>query len=901
MTLAPGTKLGRYEIRSLIGAGGMGEVYSARDPKIGREVAVKVLPAAFSGDRERLDRFEQEAQAAGALNHPNILAIYDVDSVDGTTYVVSELLEGETLREAAGNAPMAVRRAVNYARQVAHGLAAAHEKGIIHRDLKPENIFVTKDGRAKILDFGLAKLTEASGDRLGTDLPTRKINTSAGAVMGTAGYMSPEQLRGGKVDPRTDIFSFGAVLYEMLSGRKAFHKDSTADTISAILREDPPDLSETNNLVSPAIERVVRRCLEKNREERFHSASDLAFALEALTSTNGSGSATAVSDLRETAAYASSSRIAWPAWVLAALLLISTITFAALYFRRADPQPAVVRYTLEVPDKMSFGDSLAISPDGRRIAVTINSESGEPSLWVRPVDALEAQKLPGTEGAAFPFWSPDGKYIAFFATSKLKRIDANGGPVQSIADASVDPRGGFWHPDGNIVYAPDTSSGLSRVSANGGPSAKVTELDPQRSETSHRWPALLPDGKHFLYFARGTNREVEGVFVGTLDSAERKFLFGSRTQAIYARPQGSEPYGHILFVRDQMLLSQPFDADRLEFMGDAVTIAQSVRSFPSEVGPTAASVVSVSDNGHLAYRTGAPAVTQLQWVDRSGKDLGVVGTPAVYHEPMILPDGKRIVFARLDDSNQDVWVLETARNVMSRFTFDPAPDGSQVFSRDGSRVYFASNRNGKFAMYQKPATGLGAEDLLLEAEGNLFPDGESPDGKFLMYEADNGMKTKFDILALPLTGDKKPFPLVQTEFTETHGSFSPDGRWFMYSSDESGRPEVYVQSFPAAGGKWQVSVAGGDQALWSPNGKEIVYLGFDRVLYSVPYSAGTAFEAGKPAPLFQTRIPQTGITDERNSYLIHPDGQRFMLNNLLDEGRSAPVIVVLNWSAEIKK
>ncbi|MCA1850370.1 MAG: serine/threonine-protein kinase, partial [Acidobacteria bacterium] len=429
MTLEAGTRLGRYEIKSLIGAGGMGEVYRALDPKIGRDVAIKVLPAAFSADAERLRRFEQEASAAGALNHPNILSIYDVETHDGSPYVVSELLEGNSLREQMGGAALAARKAVGYALQVARGLAAAHEKGIIHRDIKPENIFITADGRAKILDFGLAKLIEPDGDRARSDLPTRKVNTDPGAVMGTVGYMSPEQLRGRPVDARTDIFSFGAVLYEMLSGRRAFQRDSAADTISAILREDPPELSETDRNINPALERVVRRCLEKNREERFHSASDLAFALDALSGVQSSGTTTAMAAAAAAKPARRGKLRERLGWIAAALFLVSTLVLASLHFRRAEPRAETMRFTLPVPEKATFGDLLALSPDGRRLAFVVAGGAGGTSLWVRGLDSVDARELPGTEGAMFPFWSPDSRFIGFFAGNKLKKIDASGGPA----------------------------------------------------------------------------------------------------------------------------------------------------------------------------------------------------------------------------------------------------------------------------------------------------------------------------------------------------------------------------------------------------------------------------------------------------------------------------------------
>jgi len=896
MSLESGTKLGRYEIRSMIGAGGMGEVYLARDPRIGRDVAIKVLPTALAEDRERLARFEQEAQAAGSLNHPNILAIYDVQADGGAPYVVSELLEGETLRDMIGGSPLAVRKALGFGLQVAHGLAAAHEKGIIHRDLKPENLFVTSDGRVKILDFGLAKLTEMNGGGASTDLPTKKVNTDSGAVMGTVGYMSPEQLRGKPVDQRTDIFSFGTVLYEMLSGQKAFQKDSTADTISAILREDPPDLSETNKSVNPGLERIVRRCLEKNREERFHSASDLAFALEALTGDQGSGATTIVGFADR--AYRVPRSAAWAGWVLAAGFAVIAAVLGILYFRRAETLIETMRISINAPEKVTFGDSMAISPDGRKLAFVGLSEIGDPSLWVRPLDSLEAQKIPGTEGAAFPFWSPDSRSLGFFAANKLKKVDANGGPAQALADASVDPRGGSWSTDGTILFSPSVATPLYRVTANGGPPVPVTELDPERQEMSHRWASFLPDGKHFLYFARCADKEYQGIFVGSTESNDRKLILPSQVQGIYS-PSSADPHkGNLLFVRDGTLMAQPFNSSTLELSGDAIVVAQNVRSYPSEVGPTASAAVSVSSNGKLLLRTGGNPLTALTWVERSGKAAPPVVPPAIYHEPMISPDGKRIAVSRQEnDNSQDIWFLEMTRNVLSRFTLGPGVNGTPNWSPDGSQIIFASSRGSRFGIYRKAASGVGNDELLFQSpDGDAFPDDISPDGKYLLFEIQAGPKTKFDVMALPLTGDDHtPLVVVQTEFTDSHARFSPDGRWISYSSDRTGRSEIYVQGFPSSGGFWPVSTAGGDQALWNPRDKELFYLALDRKLMAVPYTVGNGFEAGQPSALFETHVPLTGITDERNHYMVSPAGDRFLVNNLVNEDSTTPLTLVVNW------
>lgn len=899
--LKAGAKLGRYEVQSLIGSGGMGEVYLARDPKIGREVAVKVLPSSLADDKERLARFEQEAQAAGTLNHPNILSIYDVDSENGTAYVVSELLKGETLREMMGGSPMPLRKAIDYGLQAAHGLAAAHEKGIIHRDIKPENLFVTSDGRVKILDFGLAKLTETNGDGIRTDLPTRKVNTDSGAVMGTVGYMSPEQLRGSPVDARTDIFSFGAVLYEMLAGRKAFHRESTADTISAILREDPPDLSETNGSVNPGLERVVRRCLEKNREARFHSASDLAFALDSLS---GPPSTTELRQSVETEVLTPQrrpSRLPWLGWAVAGLLLIGLVGLSVMYLRRGSPEPNVMRFALAPPGKSSFGDAAVLSPDGLHIAFVSVAEAGETSLWVRPLDSVDARQLAGTEGASYPFWSPDSRMIGFFAGGKLKRIDQTGGPTQTLAEASSDPRGGAWGPDGTILYSPNTLSPLLKVPASGGQSVPVTTLDASIGETSHRWPSFLPDGRHYIYFGRGPNREKQGLYIGSLDSQERKLLINTDVKGMYAPGPNGGP-GRLLFVRENSLMAQAFDPNRLELSGEPAVVVQGVLNFPTEVGPTAYACFSVSNDGDLIYRTGGTQTTQMTWFDRSGKQLDAVSPPGIYHEPQISPDGKKVLISREEDSSQDIAMVDLTRALVTRLTFDPAPDFSGVWSPDGTRVMYSSQRDGKFSIYQRLASGAAGDELVLASRGgNMYVDDWSRDGKYLIYEGDNGMETKIDIMVLPLTGERDPFPYIHTQFTETHAKLSPDGRWLAYVSDESGRAEVYVQGFPDPGGKWQISVAGGDQPQWSDDGKELYYMAVDRNLMSVTISSANGFEAGRPVVLFQTRTQISSLTDDRNNYAPSRDGTKFLVSTLVDDRNAHPLTLVLNWASELNK
>jgi serine/threonine protein kinase/Tol biopolymer transport system component len=886
MTIAAGIKLGRYEIRSKIGEGGMGEVYLARDTQLGRDVAVKVLPSTYSDDTDRLHRFEQEACAAGALNHPNILIVHDVGTHDDSPYVVSELLEGETLRERMGGTAQPQRKAIDYALQIAHGLAAAHEKGIIHRDLKPDNIFITRDGRVKILDFGIAKLTQPEGGQSQTDIPTRRVDTDPGVVMGTVGYMSPEQVRGQKVDHRSDIFSFGAILYEMLSGRRAFHRESAADTISAILKEHPPDLSETNQRISPALERLVNHCLEKNPEERFHSASDLAFALEAL-----SGSSVSSAQTMAMPAFAPrlmKRRDLLIAWAVAAIAILAAIALTISHFRRPPTESRAVRLFINPPEKASFG-SFAISPDGLRLAFVATDASGKTLLWIRPLDSINAQPLSGTEEATLPFWSPDSRFIGFFAGGKLKKIEVTGGPAQTLCNATA-PRGATWNRDGLIIFEPAPVQPLYHVSAAGGEPTPLTTIDISRGETSHRWPYFLPDGRHFLYSVLG-GPEIQGVYVRSLDAKEnRRLLNVVNSDAAYAPP------GYLLFRREAALMAQAFDADKLQLTGDPFPIAEQVGSDAA----TFQTFFSVSQTGVLAYNSGGSGKTQLAWMDRGGKQNGLVGQPGNYLRPWLSPDEKRVAVDDVDSQgNRDVWIIELGRGNPSRFTFDPAIDVAPVWSPDGSRIAFGSNREGTMNLYQKPASGAGKEELLLKTDLGKFPLDWSADGRFLLYQVTDP-KTKPDLWVLPLFGDQKPFPFVQTEFNERNGRFSPDGRWIAYASDESGAYQIYVQSFPTSGGKFPVSTNGGSFPAWSRDGKELFYVSPDRKMMAVEVKGeGATFEPAVPKVLFDMRVRT--FTDPQARFAVTADGQKFLVNNTIGETASAPIAVVLNWTAGLKR
>ena len=900
--LSPNSIFSHYRIVSKIGSGGMGEVYRARDERLDRNVAIKTLPADFADHQDRLDRFKQEAKATSALNHPNILTVYDIGDHDGTPFIVSELLEGEELRERLNEGAIPIRKTIDYAQQIVGGLSAAHERGVTHRDLKPENLFVTKDDRIKILDFGLAKLRERAPDMHGSEDATKKALTDPGVVMGTVGYMSPEQVRGHAADGRSDIFSFGVILYEMLTGRRAFSGDSVIETMHSILKEDVPDLDESGARVPPALEKLMRRCLEKKPEHRFHSAHDLGFALDAIaspTSSSGSGLTIAARSISDGQKRAGADWLTRAAWLAAALFLISTVILGALYFRRAEPHGQTMRFVITPPDKNTLSEGFALSPDGKSVAFVSRDAVGDTSLWIRPLTSVDARQLSGTNGAAFPFWSPDGRAIGFFAGGKLRKIDASGGPAQSLADATTDPRGGTWLTDGTIIFAPNTLSPLMRVSAAGGPVSEITKLDTTIGQTSHRWPTMLPDGRHFLMFGRGGAAEKQGIYVASIDDPTPTLLIVTNVMGSYTERDG---VGYLLFIREGALMAQRFDANELELSGEAIPLLQGVLAFPGEVGPTAYSAFSVSA-GNLLYRTGDQQTTRLTWHDRTGKPLESIGEPGGYHEPSLSKDGTKVLYGRNDGGGpQDVFLQDLSRGTTTRLTFDPASDSTALLSPDGTQVIFFSNRSATQGLYRKSSSGAGNDETIFIDPVGAYPASWSDDGRYIIYDKNGGARTKVDLWVLPITGDQKPFPYLVTEFEEAHAQFSPDGRWVAYSSSESGKPEVYVQSFPAGNGKWQISTAGGDQPMWRRDGKELFYVAPDNSLLAVFVgTTGSTMDFGRPELLFQTHMPVGGIGDDRNNYVPSIDGQRFLISTLADSTNLQPLVLVLNWGVEIKK
>lgn len=886
VSIKPGTRLGDYDIQKLIGAGGMGEVYGARDTRLAREVAIKVLPSGLKYHPDRLRRFEQEARAAAALNHPNILAVHQMGFYEGAPYVVSELLDGRTLHELMKHGPLPWRNAIEYGVQIARGLAAAHGKGITHRDLKPENLFVTKDGHVKILDFGLAKLSDPlSFSHAGPA-------TEVGLVMGTAGYMAPEQVRGEAADYRADFFAFGAILHEMLSGQRAFNKPTSADTMSAILNEDPPGISELVPAVPPALQRVVRRCLEKNREQRFQSASDLAFALEALSDSGTPGT----SQVWREPALAQRGHRARTAWLLAALLLVLVADVGSAYFRRPETPRRAMHFSISLPSAVR---DLALSPDGRILAFIAQPPGGGGNvLWTREIGSTETHVLANTEGASYPFWSPDARFMGFFADGKLKRIEVAGGPVQILADAPRG-RGGAWNRQGTIIFAPNPVAGLARISAAGGVPTPVTEIPgaPNFANLSHRWPIFLPDGVHFLYtmndFTGVQGKANDAIYAGALGSKEQRRLAASNSNSAYVSP------GYLVSSQSGTLMAQRFDADRLQLIGEPFAVADS--EYLSAVART---LFSVSQNGVLVYQTGSSTSSELQWFNRGGKPLSAIGTPAQYANPRISPDGHKVAL-NIDDpqSNPGIWIFNLETGVRSRFTFDPASaEETPIWSPDGARVLWMSQRNGGLDFYVKAATGSGGEEPVTRSSPTLIglPTDWSRDGQFLLYTRARP-DWNLQMSVLPLRGDRKPLAFSHSQSSEKEGQFSPDGRWVAYSSNESARWEVYVAPFPGPGGKYQISTEGGQQPRWSRDGKELFFLSPDKKLMAVSVKAGATFEFREPVALFQTRAREALSSEEAFTYDVSPDGQRFLINVNPEGSNPPPVNIVLNWTSEIQR
>ncbi len=886
MALTTGTKLGPYEVTATLGSGGMGEVYRASDTKLKRQVALKVLPELFAGDAQRAARFEREAQLLASLNHSHIAHLHGLEEANGIRALVMELVEGPTLAERIAQGPIPLEDALPLAKQIAEALEYAHDRGIIHRDLKPTNIKLTPDGQVKVLDFGLAKALE--GDVVEASISTSPTisaaATRAGMLLGTAGYMSPEQAKGKPVDRRTDIWAFGCVLYEMLSGKPAFSGETVTDTLAGVVRGEP-EWSLLPENTPGRIRELLHRCLLKDQKQRLQAVGEARIAIEKYLADPHAELAAVEGQKKNHERLLS---------IIAATAALAAILLGVLYWRKAPEEPRVTRsYIKPMPNSSlvlagQTGAGFALSPDGRRLAYAGSMPDGKTLLWVRPIDSLQAQPLAGTEGGGFPFWSPDSRFIGFFAGGKLKKIEALGGPPLTLCDAPLG-RGATWNQEGVILFTPGPSSPIYRVSAAGGETAQVTTL----KEQSHRWPYFLPDGRHFLYLAGSpfTPKEspANAVMIGSLDSKEGKLLFHNHSNAIFAS-------GHILFLRQNTLMAQPFDAKRLELTGDAFPIADPVQEDEGRI----LGVFSASSNGIVTFAEGTRGLDrQLIWVDRTGKKVGEVPGADAYGDQLISPDGKRVLFS-LGSSGSDIWVYDIARGVKTRLTFGSSSSQANqacIWSPDGSRIAYTGVRPGTFfGLFQRPSDGSGNEEVILEGtSAPKYPNDWSPDGKVITYyESHMGV---WEIWMIPLTGERKPYPFLKSQFNQLGARFSPDGKWVAYSSVESGRPEVYVVPFPGPGGKWQVSTGGGTWPRWRRDGKEIFYLSPDNKIMAAEVKAsGPSFEVSAIRPIFETRPYRAGGA----AFDVTPDGQRFIIN-YLEEQPSAAITLVINWPADLKR
>lgn len=888
MPLTRGTRLGPYEIVAEIGAGGMGEVYKARDTRLGRTVAIKTLSASISTDSRSKERLEQEARAISNLNHPHICVLHDVGEQDGMNFLVMEYLDGRPIQ-----GPLPVNLALKYAIQIADALDTAHSAGIIHRDLKPGNILLAKN-EVKLLDFGLAKL-RLSPVVVGTSTATLPL-TAENVLVGTPRYMAPEQLERKEADARSDIFAFGCVLYEMLTGRPAFNGNSTASVIAAVLRAEPEPLARLQPGTPTAVARIVERCLAKDPEERWQTVRDLRAELQWVHQQPA-----AATVIRTT----SRTRLLWTA-PLGALLLAGGAGWLAARYVNAESEPAAMRFVAPPPPGTTYDSQrasvrapqVALSPDGRYLAFVATKSPQFPMLWIRRLDDATAKALPGTEDASAPFWSPDSRSIGFFARGKLLRIDKGGGPIQRLADVT-DHRGATWAASDVIVYAP-TSGGLFQVSAKGGEARAITQLNAKEGEGTHRWPCFLPDGKHVLFQVRGATEESRAIHVASLDGTVRKKLVRANSGAIYAQ-------GHLLYVDGATLVAQPFDPKTLEVTGEKKPLAE-----PAGMTSTGYPSVTVSTNNVLVYGEQINELGRLTWHNRSGAQSGTVAEIADYLDFRLSPDVSKVVFARLDSkiNQQDIWIADT-RGATWRFTADEMTDASAQWSPDGETIYFRSTRRGVSDVFRKPSSG-GPEEVILDRthhqpepsmrSGALITTDCTRDGKFLVFTTSSATKG-FDIWALPLDGGK-PIPQIEAEFNEMHGNVSPDGRWLAYTTDESGSHQVNVRPFPvvaATASQWPVSTHGGSEPRWKRDGTELYYMNDEQQIMVVPVTAGARFNAGIPRVLFATKAPKN-VSPYRSRYDVSPDGQRFLVFNLeSSDAAAASLPILIHWQKFLER
>jgi len=876
MSLSVGARLGPYEIVSRLGAGGMGDVWHGRDTRLDRSVAIKVLHADFAKSAQLRLRFEREAKAISQLTHPHICTLYDVGHEDDVDFLVMEYLEGETLADRVVKGPLPFEQIVRYGIQIAEALAKAHKRGIVHRDVKPGNIMLTKSG-AKLLDFGLAKPSENGVvEELTTVRTEKKSLTEEGTIVGTFQYMAPEQVEGHVVDARSDIFAFGAVLYEMATGRRAFEGKTKASLIASILTTQPPPINAIQPMTPASLDRVVRSCLAKDPDERWQSAHDIALELRQVA---------------EPQPLAKSRRHALP-WAIAALFLLATIgTGIALWRTQSataggDPiRTCILPPENTVFDFRFFGAPPAISPDGKRVVFGATEPGKKRMLSIRSLDSLVAQQLPGTEDAMFPFWSPDGRSVAFFTNEALRKIEPGGGAPVSLCNVA-EGRGGSWSPDGQTIIFCGRNTPIMRVPAAGGSPVEITALDGAFS--SHRWPEFLPDSRHFLFLASpaGTEDVLNTICVGSIDTRMRKALVSRADDPHYWN-------GTLLFVRDQVLTAQRFDPKRLELSGDVVQLKEQ----PIETTTFAKSIVSIAGDGTLLYQTGSqPRETQLTWFDRSGKEIGKIGEPARYGMPKLDADGRQVAAFIGAFPNGNIWTFDLTRGVKSRVTFGSGFDFSPLWSPDGRKLAYMSTEKSGFRLLLKDLTNGGEEELFKGGgQGNSAVTSWSADGRLILFNF--GATTRSDIWWMSLD-ERKPHLYLGTPFVETAARFSPDGKWVAYQSNESGNPEIYIAPFPPTGAKWQVSSGRGASPRWRGDGQELFYVTptVTVMFMAVPIRLGATPEIGQAAKLFSVPInnPNSGVYD------VTRDGQRFLVNARMgEEPPPQPLILLQHFDREL--
>jgi Tol biopolymer transport system component/tRNA A-37 threonylcarbamoyl transferase component Bud32 len=862
--------LGPYEIVAQAGAGGMGEVYRARDSRLNREVAIKILPDHLSKNPELRERFEREARAISQLSHPHICVLYDIGQHEGSDYLVLEYLEGETLGARLRRGPLATDQALRYGAQIADALDKAHRRGVVHRDLKPDNIMLTKSG-AKLLDFGLAKPLATAAKNVSNSMATMTHSplTSEGTLVGTYQYMAPEQLEGREADARSDLFAFGCVLYEMAAGKRAFDGKSTASVVASIMNSEPAPVSTVAPLTPPALEWAIRKCLAKDPEERWQSAADLASEIRWIQE-GGSRAGVAV----PVAARSRRKLLRWA--VLAAAAVVGGLL--GFYAKRPAPE-RVLHVAINLPEGNSVVEPIGsvISPDGQRVVMPLADAKGKSRLWVRTLSTDAAQPLDGTEGAVVPIWSPDSQFVGFFAQDgKLRKIPATGGQQETICEVWT-VYGASWSRNGTIVYSGGVK-GLFMVDAAGGSPVQVPVS--KKTVFAYRWPSFLPDGRHFLVTS---NVSPSGIYIASIDGGElQPLLPGESSPAQYAAP------GYVLFLHGDSVMAQPFDARTLRISGSAERVAESVfNGYDS---------FSASTNGLLLYERAFKA--QLTWIDAAGNKLATLGEPGYISAPYLSPDEKYVI-ATLTDPRQNrlkLWLYDLVHGTSTPFTLGEGDDQYPAWSPDSQQIAFTSARNGHEEIYVKPVGGGSREQLLLTIEkAGTEADRWSSDGKYMLFDYFASQANGGDVWALPLFGDRKPFPVVQTPATEIWGTFSDDGKWVAYQSDESGRGEIYVVPFPGPGGKWQISTGGGLVTYW-PQGKELFYTTPDARVIGVQFETqGSNFVVGKSRELFQGRAfgSSTGLAVSR-------DGKRWLLAMPVDQMNASPLILETNWAAGLK-